>query len=286
MRAVAEFAMRGRVQAIGIAVLGLVLPLFVWASAAIVGLVALRRGGQDTVVVLGWVLLAAVAVLFWQGDPGPLTALIATPVAALVLRWTGSWPLALVAIVVSGVLSALVINTAGGAFVTQLVTLLNEFIGKLREQMPAEQAAMLGELTVVQVSGLLALRSACLTVVALLVARWWQATLYNPGGFRDEFHRVRLPLPLALGLIAAGFAMALLGEDYRWWSALLVLPFVVAGLALIHGVVGLKGWGRAPLVVLYLALIVLWEVTTATLLLLALVDSWLNFRERLRARLQ
>lgn len=286
MRALAEFAMRGRVQAIGIAVLGLVLPLFAWVSAAVVGLVALRRGGQDAVVVLGWVLLAAVAVLFWQGDPGPLTALIATPIAALVLRWTRSWPMALVAIVLSGLLSGLVINTAGGAFVAQLVTLLNEFIGKLREQMPAEQAAMLGELTAVQVSGLLALRSACLTVVALLVARWWQAALYNPGGFRDEFHRVRLPLPLTLSLIVAGFAIALLGEDYRWWSALLALPFVVAGLALIHGVVGLKGWGRAPLVVLYLALIVLWEVATATLLLLALVDSWLNFRERLRARLQ
>src|SRR5579864_7939747 len=105
MRALAEFVMRGRVQAIGIAVLGLVLPLFAWASAAVVGLVALRRGGQDTVIVLGWVLLAAFAVLFWQGDPGPLTALIATPVAALVLRWTRSWPLALVAIAVTGLLS-------------------------------------------------------------------------------------------------------------------------------------------------------------------------------------
>jgi hypothetical protein len=286
MRALAEFVMRGRVQAIGVAVLGLVLPFFAWISAAVVGLVALRRSGQDAVVVVGWAALAALGMLLWQGDPGPLTALIATPIAALVLRWTRSWPLALVSIVLSALVSGLVINTAGAGFVAQLVAMLNDFIGKLRAQMPAQQAELLGVLNAVQVSGLLALRSACLTIVALLLARWWQAVLYNPGGFRDEFHRLRLPLPLTVGLIAAGALMTLLGEDYRWWSALFALPFVVAGFALIHGVVGLKGWGRGPLVALYLAWIVLWEVATATLLLLALVDSWWDFRGRLRARSQ
>jgi hypothetical protein len=286
MRALAEFVMRGRVQAIGVAVLGLVLPFFVWISAATIGLVALRRSGQDIFVVLGWALLAALGTLLWHGDPGPLTAIVMTPIAAMVLRWTRSWPLALVAIVLGGLLSGLAVNTMGADFVIQLVTLLNEFIGKLREQMPAQQAAVLGELNAVQVSGLLALRSACLTVIALLLARWWQAALYNPGGFHAEFHQLRLPLPVALALMAGGVLIALIGDDYRWWSALFALPFVVSGFALVHGVIGLKGWGRGPLVALYLSWIVLWEVATATLLVLALVDSWWDFRGRLRARAQ
>lgn len=284
MRALAEFAMRGRFQAIGVAVLGIVLPFFVWISAAVVGLVALRRNGQDTTIVVGWVALAALAAMFWHGDPGPLAAILGIAVAALVLHWTRSWPLALAAVVGSGVLAGLLLNTLGAGFVAQLVEMLNPLLEKVRGQMPAEQASLLGPLSATQVSGLLGLRSACLVVIALLLARWWQALLYNPGGFRTEFHQLRLPPALAAGLIALGLLTAALGSDYKVWSALFGLPFVVAGFALVHGVVGLKRWGRMPLVALYIGWILLWEVVTGVLLLLALADSWLDFRGRLRAR--
>ena len=42
--------------------------------------------------------------------------------------------------------------------------------------------------------------------VALLLARWWQSALFNPGGFKAEFLTLRLPekllAPTLLGLIA------------------------------------------------------------------------------------
>jgi hypothetical protein len=61
------------------------------------------------------------------------------------------------------------------------------------------------------------------------------------------------------------------------------VPFFVAGFALIHGVVGLKGWGRAALVVVYVVwLLVDWA--KAALLLLTLVDSVVNFRARITKR--
>lgn len=284
MRALAEFAMRGRAQAIGVAVAGIVLPFFVWVSAAVIGLVALRRSSQDTFIVLGWSLLAAVAVMLWQGDPGPVVALVGTAVAAGVLRWSRSWPFALVAIVVAGLLSAVLLNAVDSRFVTELVAMLNEFLAKLRERMPPEQASLLGAMSAVQVSGLLGLRSACLMVAGLLLARWWQAALYNPGGFREEFHSLRLPVPVVVGLIAAGVLVAVVGSDYKIWSALFALPFIVAGFALIHGLVGLKRWGRGPLVVLYVAWLLVWELVTGALLVLAVLDSWWDFRGRLRAR--
>lgn len=284
MRALAEFAMRGRAQAIGVAVAGIVLPFFVWVSAAVIGLVALRRSSQDTFIVLGWSLLAAVAVMLWQGDPGPVVALVGTAVAAGVLRWSRSWPFALAAIVVAGLLSAVLLNAVDSRFVTELVAMLNEFLAKLRERMPPEQASLLGAMSAVQVSGLLGLRSACLMVAGLLLARWWQAALYNPGGFREEFHSLRLPVPVVVGLIAAGVLVAVVGSDYKIWSALFALPFIVAGFALIHGLVGLKRWGRGPLVVLYVAWLLVWELVTGALLVLAVLDSWWDFRGRLRAR--
>lgn len=282
MRALAEFVMRGRAQAIGVAILTMVLPLVVWISAAVVGLVALRKSSQDAFVVVGWVALAALALLIWQGDPGPLTAVVGIAVAATVLRWTRSWALALLVIVGIGVLSALLLQWFGSGLITELTTALNELLGKLREQMPPDRAQLLGQLAPTQISGLLGLRSACLTVVALLLARWWQAVLYNPGGFREEFHRLRLSSLVAVGLIGAGGLINVFGNEYAFWSALFALPLVVAGFALIHGMVGIKGWGRGPLIALYVGWIFMWEIVTAVLLLLALIDSWLDFRARVR----
>jgi len=284
MRALAEFVMRGRTQAIAVAIAGVTLPFFIWVSGAVVGLVALRRSSQDALVVLGWSVLAAIAIMLWQGDPGPVAALLGTAIASWVLRWTRSWPLALVAIVTAGLLSAVALNIADSRFVAQLVDMLNELLARWREQLPPEQATLLGTMNAVQVSGLLGLRSASLMIVALLVARWWQAMLYNPGGFREEFHSLRLPVSIVLGLIATGLLIAQIGPSYKVWATLLALPFVVAGFALVHGLVGLKRWGRGPLIVLYIAWLLAWELVTGALLLVAVIDSWWDFRGRLRAR--
>ncbi len=281
MRALAEFVMRGRVQATCVAIAGVVLPFFVWVSAAVVGLVALRRSGQDAIVVLGWSVLAAIAMMLWQGDPGAVFSLLGTALAAGVLRMSRSWPYALIAIVLMGLLSALVLSFSGSGFVALLVEMLNEFLTKLRTQMQPDQVALIGQLNAVQVSGLLGVRSASLTIIALLLARWWQAMLYNSGGFREEFHRLRLPPLVAMGLIVAGLLIATLGPSYQVWMALLILPFIVAGFALVHGVVGIRQWGRGPLIALYLAWLVAWELVTGVLLLLALVDTWWDFRGRL-----
>jgi hypothetical protein len=284
MRALAEFVMRGRVQAIGVAIVGILLPFFLWFGIAAVGLVALRKGGTEAIVVLGWGLLATFAVLLLQGDIGPMAALIATAAAAFTLRSTSSWPLALMAVVAVGFGAALALNAFSSDYLNQLVVLLNQLLDKLRAEMPSPQVQALGQLTTVQISGWLGFWAAFSGFLAVLLARYWQALLYNPGGFRGEFHRLRLPPQLALILLAVGLLLALLGPDYRVWLALVVFPFAVAGLALLHGMVGLKGWGRGPLVVLYLSWFFLLGLMTAAVFLLALADSWLDFRGRLQAR--
>jgi hypothetical protein len=284
MRALAEFVMRGRAQAIGVAIAGVLLPFFLWFGIAAVGLVALRKGGSDAVVLLGWGVLAAFAALLMQGDIGPLTALLATALAASMLRWTSSWPLALLAVVAVGLVAALVLNTFGSAYVNQLVVLLNELLDQLRAKMPGSQVQAFGTLNAVQVSGWLGFWSAVSGFAGLVIARYWQAALYNPEGFGQEFQQLRLPPQIVLGLLGFGGVLMLLGPDYRMWLALAGMPFVIAGVALIHGMAALKQWGRAPLVTMYVAWFILLGPITATLFLLALFDSWLDFRGRLRAR--
>ena len=52
MRGVAEYVMRGRTQALLVAVITAGIPMFFWVSAAAVGLVTLRRGVRDGLAIM------------------------------------------------------------------------------------------------------------------------------------------------------------------------------------------------------------------------------------------
>lgn len=279
MRALAEFVMRGRGQAIGVAAVGVLTLLFAWVSAAVVALVTLRRGTREGLFILGWALLPALGVALWGGDIGPATALIGALVAAAMLRATVSWPFALIASVLVGLLTAALLQTLGGGYVERLLDVVGEFLEQWRAQLPAESAAQVGEPVAAQVSGLLGFSATSSTVLALLLARWWQALLYNPGGFRTEFHQLRLPPVVTVALVAAGALIALLGAEYQLWALMFAVPFTVAGFAAAHWVAGAKGWGRGILVAFY----VMWlfiDWVKLGVILLALVDSFVDLRRR------
>lgn len=274
--------MRGRAQAVAVAALGVISLLFSWVSAAVVGLVTLRRGAGQGLIVLAWALLPALAVGLWGRDIGPITALIGTTAAAVVLRGTVSWPYALVTASLCGLLTSLIVHTLASGYVEQLLAMLGELFEQLRSQMPADQAQQLMQPTAAQVSGLLGFGATSSAVAGLLLARWWQALLYNPGGFREEFHRLRLPLVVAGGLVAALGLTGALGGEYRFWALIFAVPFVVAGFGLIHGVAAIKGWGRGLLVVVYLGWL-LTDWVKFAMFAAAVIDSIWDIRARMRA---
>ncbi|BBI52155.1 hypothetical protein HORIV_45760 [Vreelandella olivaria] len=115
-------------------------------------------------------------------------------------------------------------------------------------------------------------------ILCLALARSWQAGLYNPGGFREEFHALRLtPKELAvlavigvIGMLLGAHAVAMLG-----W-----IPLLVAGVALVHGFIGIKGMNGLWLVAFYVLLITTWP-TILIVLLLGLIDTFANVRARL-----
>ncbi|EEF23190.1 conserved hypothetical protein, partial [Ricinus communis] len=174
-------------------------------------------------------------------------ALIGAAIAAAVLRNTQSWPLTLTIIVLVGLVTAVLLQLVGGGYVSQLVATFNAFIDEMNRRSGAV-GPRIAPLVTTQVSGLLGFGAVASTTAALLLARWWQAMLYNPGGFRGEFHQLRLPLPLAATLVAIGLGLSGLGSEFRFWALMCTVPFFVAGFALLHGLVGLKGWGRGALI--------------------------------------
>ncbi|MCB8887550.1 hypothetical protein [Vreelandella malpeensis] len=279
MLALARWLMQKTPYAIGVAALATLVPWLFWLGAAIAALVTLRRGFAPALPVI---LAAALPAGFWwmQGDVIPLASVLLVTLMAVVLRERMRWS------------EALIIGTLACAFMVQLGVFSppggSELMLEQLRQSSAEVDGMLDEfarqgydtqalaaMVVGGVTGLIVLLAA---IACLALGRSWQAGLYNPGGFREEFHALRLsPKELALLMILSVAGVLLGGE------ALLVVgwvPLLIAGIALVHGFIGLKGMNGLWLAVFYVLLITTLP-TILIVLLLGLIDTFANVRARL-----
>ncbi len=123
-------------------------------------------------------------------------------------------------------------------------------------------------------------------MLAMLLARAWQAGLYNPGGFREEFHGLDIGRPLGVvALVLFGLALVL-GDGSSTLArelALLLAPlFLLQGLAVAHRIVAALGMSVGWLVALYLLLFFAMPHAALIVILVGLVDVFVDFRGRLK----
>lgn len=282
MKALAQFVMRGPVQAAGVAALMAALPFLFWVSAAVVALVMLRVGIGAGLNVLLWALLPAIGWIWIGQDPTAISVLVEVSLMALVLRQTDSWQKALLAGALAALVVGLVVPNLLPALFDQLVQAGTEVLQSLDPEageMPgneleaAARSIMLASLAASQFA---------ISIACLMLGRSWQAKLYNPGGFRKEFHGFRLTFPVALGLAAAIAILPQIGFNSLLVVAVLTIPLVLAGIALVHGAVGVRGLSGNWLVGFYLMVLLLGPSLLLLLVLIAIFDSWMDFRSRIR----
>ena len=283
MRAVAEYVMRGRSQALWVSVLGASTLMFSWLSAAVLALVTLRKGPLEGGYILAWAVLPAGFLLAVFGDIGPLGMILGTTALAALLRWSVSWPLTLCAGSVVGVVTGLGMLWLGVSYLQQLEAFFAELFANFQQQLSAQsgEEVVLKAPGTVTIAGLLGLMNALSCVMCLLLARWWQALLYNPGGFREEFHGLRFSPATSSVLVVVILAISTFGLEYRPWAVLFAIPLSIAGLGLMHARAAHRGQGSAYLTLFY----VLWILLDAVKLIvigMAIADSWINFRSRWR----
>lgn len=275
MRGLAEYTMLGRRQAIIVVLLCGFLPLLYVVSAAVVALVNLRKGVAEGLLILLWALLPAIGN-WMMGDPIPLLLMPAVAALAQLLRQTQSWQHVLLGAVTLGIIAQSSLQLMPG-YIGQMEQLLGQAISSQVSQ-GGEIGMNAQELTAVLLSFFGAYH-ALISIAAIVLARWWQALLYNPGGFRKEFHRLRLgPVPAALLLALIVSGMAGTTPLNAWVNILCVAP-LISGLALMHGIIGLKNLPRQWLVPVYLVLLFLAQAMIAA----GLADSLLNIRKRVAA---
>ncbi|WP_148861846.1 hypothetical protein [Marinobacter fonticola] len=282
MRALAQFAMRGPLQASGVAAVATAVPLLFWIGAAVVGLVILRLGLSQGLNVGLWALLPALGWSWFGNDPTALFVLVQVVVMVAVLRTTTSWEKTLLTgsglALATGVLLPVLFPQLLKDLVDTGVAFYRQYNPDVASELGGRLEEVVGRVMNASMAGTYLL----IAVVVSLLARSWQAKLYNPGGFRTEFHALRLGRPVAVLCVAAMIIAPVLGVNpvLVSWSA--GLPLLVAGLAMIHGIVGIRKMSVQWLVLFYIALVLLSPSLMLLLLLLAFVDSWLNFRGRIK----
>lgn len=273
MRGLAQYVMTGRRQAtIAVLLLGLI-PLVNLLNPVVVGLVALRKGPREAALLFVWAVLP-VAAWAAAGDVVPLMMLIGISCLAVLLRESESWELVLLAAIVVGLVVEFYFRLQP-AVLDVLINQVDVYLqnnnqqGIDREQVRNVMVSVMGAVYMF------------LSIVLLMLARWMQAALFNPGGFQQEIHHLRIEQKVALGLVTAMLLISFGGFVPSGWVLYLVMPLIISGIALVHGVVALKKMPVMWLVTFYLVLMLPYMVQF--LVLLALIDSWYDFRTRLRS---
>jgi hypothetical protein len=289
MKTFGAFLMRGRAQACLMAVLFASLPLLNWLGLVIVALVTLRKGKQEGCWVLLCVILPAIvfAVLGHIVLPlinGVLSAILVW-ILALILRDKANWSYVLVIAGCVGVVSVLAIH--GYA---------NDINQWWQQKMLASMQAVNAEISLdtAQQGQIIKILAPIATGIQvglvllmslgwLVLARNWQASLYNPGQLRPELQAIRMPIWSGM-LIIILVAVTLLTQ---WMTCIdllpvVLLPFLLAGLSLVHFMVQARKLSWIWLVLFYVFMVLFLPYVAGAIVILALLDSWMNLRVKFK----
>jgi len=132
-------------------------------------------------------------------------------------------------------------------------------------------------------TGVVAAGSVFGLLLGLFLGRWWQANLYNPGGFKQEFLALDTKPRLSIGsIVVVAIALTSPGviSEIAWnVSILLFVLYTVTGTSVLHTVFSKMKLGRYMVPMLYITLFLI----PHAMLLVAVVglsDPWLDLRKK------
>jgi len=288
MHALGNHILRGRSQAIIIITAFtlcsvILFPLAYLLSGAPLALVTLGQGSrQGLQVIIG---VGLVLTLFSLAVQWPVNLVLAYFIFIWIPVWLCATILRLsqqqgILVTAAGLMGIVVLATL---YVTLSDTggwwqnLLNNVIEK---NLPIEQQAEYKDrlLPVAEfISAFLVVGFVVNLVTTVMLSRWWQALLYNPGGFGKEFRALRLP-PVILMLTAVDIIVCLVvAEPWNRFArdtlAVIVFMFLFQGLAVAHRTVNARRLPDFWLVITY-GLLLIVPGLALFMACLGMIDSW------------
>ncbi len=297
MISLARFILKGYSQAAlvaaSMAMLGLLLPPIAWLSGAAVALVTLVNGhrngllvtviaGIGTAVLSGLILSIPELAIYYV-----LLVWLPVVMVAVVLRQTVSLVLCLQLIAGVSLLGILVLYVFfpdfGEIWRSSLDMMADDLIANSNGTLDKEQLQLVIDQVVSLLPGFFASSFMIGTMLSLYMARWWQAVIYNPGGFGKEFRAINLGKATALIALAIAITASLIKADI--FNAMLLVVFALylnQGVAVLHAVFAGKQFNAVWLFMIYLLMFFVPHIVVL-LALAGLADTWIDFRRRLVA---
>ena len=294
MNFLATYIMRGRMQAMlvasSLALLSLMMPPVSVVSSATVALVTLRRGAYEGLYVLGCSSLAA-ALLGFLALGNFQFALLYVMVLwlpvwliSIILREGQHLSLAVEIAILIGIVCVIGFYLYAPDPVALWKAVLSQMIPA---DVPVADIQRTIDILVHYMTGVIAAGSVFGLLFGLFLGRWWQANLYNPGGFRQEFLSLSTKPRISIGaivvLIIAGTSPVGISEIAWNVCILLFVLFTVIGVAVLHYAFSMMKLGRYMVPMFYITLFL---IPHAMLIvgLVGLSDPWLNLRKKIESK--
>jgi hypothetical protein len=284
--------MRGRWQAAGIAIglafLSLFMPPISIVSSAAVALVTLRLGAYEGLTVLG-ISVATISIMgvFLGSSEFALlygiTLWLPSWILAVLLRAGRKLALAIESAVILGgvgILSFSLLKPDSGEMWKSLLTQMSPPNASLEVQPQIEILAH-------YMTGIIAAGTIFGWIFALFLARWWQAQLYNPDGFRTEYLSLSTSKRFALGSVSliaiAALSSGTIAELAANLSILVVVLYTFVGTSVCHSLLSPLNQGRYLVIGFYITVFLIPHllIPVATI---GVLDAWLNLRQRIKTK--
>jgi|TARA_R110002111_G_scaffold77334_3_gene122822 hypothetical protein len=297
MKALATFIIQGGRQATLVvavmAVLSLLMPPLVIISSAALCLITLREGALEGVKVLIGSTVAT-ALIGYIALATPLIAatylcVMWLPVflVALVLRHTRQMNVAIECLVVLAMLAVVSVYVFVDNPAEQWALSIQAVIATLGEQQDilVSQSQLQEGLAFwsAYMTGIVVAGTITSIMMSLLLGRWWQGLLFNPGGFNQEFTSIRLlPRDAYAFIVLIVLALLFSGQlaELMWnLDVQLVLLFLIVGVSVVHVIIKNRGTSQFLLFGFYVAVFFVPHLMLP-LILIGLSDVWMNWRER------
>jgi hypothetical protein len=287
----AGFIMAGRIQAAIFVVVSTLIclllpPLIVFTNAAI-ALITLRKGWQQGIIysLLACATLAIVSVFLQQQASSGLLAGLLTwlPIVliASALAITQSWSKTLQLVLLVAVAGIILFHVTYPDAAAYWKPVLEQLKPLLAQGYQFSDAQIDENINTVAnwMTGTFAAAFALISVLSLIIARNWQALLYNPGGFGEEFRQIRLGKPAAIALLV-GIAIAVLSMNHLIIELIMVgvAIFMFQGLSLVHALVKQRSMKPAWLIGLYVLIFLLLIQMIVLLATIGIIDNFVDFR--------
>ncbi len=294
----AQFVMRGRWQAAstatGFALLGILFPLLGMVasllSGAAVGLVTLRAGGAagGQVILIGSLFLTifASAVFGHTGLGVVLGASFWAPIwlTALVLRYSIDLRAAVLAAMTLGAVTLFAVHLGVADLTSRWQALLHTLLLPLQQERMAQSQQIVHAIDqLAQVmTGLLIAGVVLGTILTLFLARYWQAQLYNPGGFKTEVAQLQLGRAVGvLTLLVLGITATLQSALSFELVLVLLTGLFIQGVLIIHVLNERLRYSSGWLVLFYFFLVIAFPQVGSLLAAIGLIDCFANLRRRI-----